>query len=891
MFGLFNFSLIVFSHIVYTVPECTQYVTRAHLPLQLVNVSLCCFAHHWWIKGLLFDGQKIVDSKHMRYLCPLRRGARACGLTARSDSKLIANHSCAYLRIAPILNTETVTFIPRPLQNDTFTRLAHALSGNKILTEEITEETTSFISSLFWMLAKCNISFSAATSHPFKEFLRHLISLSNPEATPTANILLSKLHLKTLARLVVFINRERKKKLLTAIRNKSVSLMMDAADVSGKSVMAITILPHVISSKPEFWKLVVGCSGAESYAKLSEHLINELSSNETRVLFFCTDGLASQRSGIEKCTPKRIGDLIFYPYHIWCCSHLTNLVIQDSIQKSAILSEVKTRLLIFGNEARKPANRAVLKAHCPSFVETRWYVLYDLLSFALDHHQQCCTLGLLDDDDVSRFYAFKILLYPLIQLHLIFENDYCRLRHVFPAVIYAINLYFSIVVKGIFGGPWLTATKVIIQFLFQRFLHASTGDVNAAAYSLTPEGTIARYKGEFTRPRAFPNLTSHPKPLTAISATDKQFDSSETTTAPPLSTHYVDYAIHHIFSIHFPPQTGGTRSGMEKNIRTDEYLQNLLGQNKQLDQLITSFHEFNSQRVQSSRTNTDPSTERVDDDESDDLNLLELISEQLIDDEDSDSDMDYIEHSTNTSFSSSSSSSSSQQAITSTEAAASSRESQIAKSLSRNELIYDDLSQSLVSLRTLLRRRQNQPPSTTSASSSFKYTESATALVTWDASGTPEVLELDPQPAVPHIDSESISSESEDMKELSLLYSTVHGIWYDRIIKGFQYYTKQVLREASSSFLSSLSEYFSAYLESYSDVSTQDLDALFYSRSADTPYTAIYSYLAHGLVSASCSEASCERCFSILRWIVGTRRYSLSLDSMACLLGLCTSHQ
>ena len=120
--------------------------------------------------------------------------------------------------MAPIFNTESVTFIERPLQNDCFSRLAHDLTGDRIVTEKLTDETTSFISSLFRMIAKCNISFSAASSRPFKEFVSNLVYLCNP--TANANILLSKLHPKTLARMIIRISKDRIKKLLNTIQNR-----------------------------------------------------------------------------------------------------------------------------------------------------------------------------------------------------------------------------------------------------------------------------------------------------------------------------------------------------------------------------------------------------------------------------------------------------------------------------------------------------------------------------------------------------------------------------------------------------------------------------------------------------------------------------------------------
>ena len=352
----------------------------------------------------------------------------------------------------------------------------------------------------------------------------------------------------------------------------------------------------------------------------------------------------------------------------------------------------------------------------------------------------------------------------------------------------------------------------------------------------------------------------------------------------------MDDAIHHILTVHFPPAILPSLSPLPRpDVQSDEYIQTLIDKNKEVTELLNALQEFIQTIEQSGGTQNESQHTGEEEEQSEDISFLELLDHQLVD---SESDEEYID-STYAGSSSSSSSSASSSSSTPSAAAqeATDNESQIAKSLRRNELIYDAETQSIVSLRTLLRKKQTLQTQTTSTSSSSSsmLVESPTALVTWDEEGDQEVLELEPYSSYADMDLASAPPNDDDMKELSELYIEVHSHWYDRIIKGFRYYSQRVLRQAPPQFLSSLSEHFSAYLESYSDVTGQDLDALFCSRSADTPYTAIYSYLAHGLVSAACSEASCERCFSILRWIVGNRRYSLSLHSLACLLSLCMS--
>ena len=826
----------------------------------------------------------------MRYVCPLRRGSILCKTYGRSDTKVVTLHSCSFLHSAPLFQNQSVSYIPRPLQEDGFAKLADALTGKKLLRDNIEQDTYLFVLSFFRMVAKCNISFLAATSTPFKQFLSYFAQLCNPTITDSSSLLLSKLHLKTLAHMVLLINREQKKTLLNQVKNKSASLMMDAADIGGKSVVVVTLLPHCVQSKPQFFKLVVGCSGASAYQTLAKHLIDELAQNRTRILVFCTDGLPAQVTGIQTCIPNQVGTVQFFPYHIWCCNHLTNLVIHDSIEASELLSLLKSRLLLFATDARKRQNRNELRAQCPAFVETRWYVLDDIVSFALNKFDKCLNLLLLQDTEKLDLYSFKILLYPLIHLHLVFESDDCRLRHVFPAVVYAINLYLAMALKHIFTGPWLAALSTITDCLYNRFLTGSIAEVIAAAYSLTPEGTIGRKTETFTRPQSFP--LSDPSDY---HGTTREKSTSVTPSefyAPPLSTLYVDNAIQHVFVNHFPNQTEQRSIPVHQaQLDKDSYLEGLIERNIQLSNLITALHQLQMEGTSSEADNNDDSTDdRIS---STDINWMEVLSEQLIaeDEEESNSDEDYVEppaHRTTTSTSSSSSSSSSSSLSKNSAAAQASPavDSHISRSLLRNELVYDVSTNSIVSQRTLLKRHQASSSSSSSQSSS---TTSDSSLILWDAEGTPEVLELEPHPTPQRILVKPIPSESVIMNRMSFLYSVIHTQWYSRIIKGFQDYVRTVLRNAPKEFLSSIYSSFAAYLDSASDIQTENLDTLFFNRSADTIYTAIYCYLAHGLVSASCSEASCERCFSILRWIVGSRRYSLSLNSLACLLSLCAS--
>ena len=162
--------------------------------------------------------------------------------------------------------------------------------------------------------------------------------------------------------MVLLINREQRTKLLTQVKNKSASLMIDTANIAGKSVVVVTLLPHYVHSKLQFYKLVVGCSGAPAYQALSIQLLDELTQNGTRILVVCSDGLQAQMAGIQACIPNQVGILQFFPYHIWCSNHLTNLVIQDSINALELLSLVKAHPLLFTSAARKKQNRNALGA-------------------------------------------------------------------------------------------------------------------------------------------------------------------------------------------------------------------------------------------------------------------------------------------------------------------------------------------------------------------------------------------------------------------------------------------------------------------------------------------------------------------------------------------------
>ena len=99
---------------------------------------------------------------------------------------------------------------------------------------------------------------------------------------------------------------------------------------------------------------------------------------------------------------------------------------------------------------------------------------------------------------------YEILLTPLMELQLFFENERTKLIHVFPAILRSLQQYILIASQPLFStGRWLKATVFVVHQLFKRFFFRTVHDMPEidkaiVAFALTPLGQSLYKLGAFT---------------------------------------------------------------------------------------------------------------------------------------------------------------------------------------------------------------------------------------------------------------------------------------------------------------------------------------------------------------------------------------------------------
>ena len=109
--------------------------------------------------------------------------------------------------------------------------------------------------------------------------------------------------------------------------------------------------------------------------------------------------------------------------------------------------------------------------------------------------------------------------------------------------------------------------------------------------------------------------------------------------------------------------------------------------------------------------------------------------------------------------------------------------------------------------------------------------------------------------------------------------------WRGRVIKGFHRYMDMALSHFSKATQEALEKELLVLLNTPAPFAAVEDPMLFYKAlSAFSKPKELFSYIASALVTCSCSESSCERLFSHVKWIIGDRRRRLHLRTLSLLL-------
>ena len=128
-------------------------------------------------------------------------------------------------------------------------------------------------------------------------------------------------------------------------------------------------------------------------------------------------------------------------------------------------------------------------------------------------------------------------------------------------------------------------------------------------------------------------------------------------------------------------------------------------------------------------------------------------------------------------------------------------------------------------------------------------------------------------------------SEDEEVYYYQSLLTLIQDNWNGRVINGFQSLSKTVLGQLSEETRGTVEKEFLQFLSSPPPFRCVLDPTVFYRSFGSLSISKqLFSYVALSVVNSPCSECSCERVFSLVKWIVGDRRRQLRLRTLSLLL-------
>ena len=441
----------------------------------------------------------IVRNRHRLALCPLVKGTKNCCLEGELRSVKMQNHQCDLLKECP-----TSTSDPRQPVLHTYARPL-ATQPDIARGKELSPLKRSVTEKLLEYIGSSAISFRDIDSPSFRALCLELISAGqhNPALSPEQ--LLPEIERHSLSQLISDKASVPLNDLFRILEDGFVSVQFDAAKIITKNYLIVTVSPVDQTTPALFFQLNVSPSQEAQFVQFLYNLFGCLSLHNIVVGSICTDGCPAQRAGIAQFIsslrdPSKYHgfEVQFIPVMIWCHNHLVNLVTQTvwtNVHTQTTTNRVYQMVSTFAEMSHKRKLRQLLGGVCPSIINTRWLSVWLVCSFIRLHRNAICSNNLLQEVDIVDILKLEILLTPLMELQLFFENDKARMYHVFPVLMRTIQQYLLLVSHPSFSSTeWLIPAVSILHNLIKRFFlpnkHTQRPEITLAllAFSLTPIG-------------------------------------------------------------------------------------------------------------------------------------------------------------------------------------------------------------------------------------------------------------------------------------------------------------------------------------------------------------------------------------------------------------------
>ena len=428
-----------------------------------------------------FDGLDISDynsERHAWVMCPVVRDGYCCLRSGRIRDAGIIHHDCSLLTQRSVLS---IMRHPDPTRHS-------SESTQPSFRTQLEELLMEFI-------AGTPISFRLIASPQFRSLLSGIITIAREYPSVSPQTLLPSLTVHAVPNML----KERASKMFSALLRKFtdsyVSIHIDSAVITHASYLAITLRRCEDQSPIVPIQLLAAPSDRSGYAKALYQIICFLRIHNIFVVSICCDGALAQVSGIQDVRQVLYAEQLpeaerspIIPLHIPCFNHRINLALHHATSSPA-LSRTVEALQTFASQSGTKKYRDILQKTCPSFVQTRWFSLWNIASFIRLNRMKILQGSLLPHQTIEDLLKAEILFTPFTELTLFFETDKVQLSSVYPAILRALTQFSFIAANSYFStGEWLHATIECMVQLYNYCLSGTIGYLIAVAFWLHPYG-------------------------------------------------------------------------------------------------------------------------------------------------------------------------------------------------------------------------------------------------------------------------------------------------------------------------------------------------------------------------------------------------------------------
>ena len=368
-------------------------------------------------------------------------------------------------------------------------------NGRQLVTEMmLTDRELPAVQSFLKLVARRMPSFSFAASAEFNHFIRTVIHEAQRYPTLPPRLIFPHLTYRRIKAIITRASLRQKKNRKLLWRNATIGITFDGGKIGHKKYTVVCGRRIDCHDKPIYWKIHKECRNKDDFKVFYIALQKELQSIGATVGTVTIDGEAAQRFAMKElfstgeylsCFPG----VLLKPIHVYCCNHLANLAVQDSIQKIPLLREVHEKILSFVSKAHRTDITELLGAACPTYASHRWLGLKKVCEFIRWRRLKIIENNLLATSDVANIILFELLIFPMYQLQLVLESNERSLGDVFPALFAVFGQLNQLSHHPAFdSAEWLYSIREFMRNIYNRFFSGTRGNRLALAFACTPTG-------------------------------------------------------------------------------------------------------------------------------------------------------------------------------------------------------------------------------------------------------------------------------------------------------------------------------------------------------------------------------------------------------------------